>query len=139
LWVYAVETAVFLENVTPTKKKSWEAAYQLWFHRLFDYTRLRSFGCRAYVNIPKSKRTSKFADTAKKGIMVGYQLGMHNWRILREDGQMELSYDIKFNEALYPGISLFNPAGLLTPLTEIEEIFEEDSPLESGKSPDIPP
>ncbi|PLW14869.1 hypothetical protein PCANC_16911 [Puccinia coronata f. sp. avenae] len=52
---------------------------------------------------------------------------------------MELSHDVKFNEALYPGISLFNPAGLLTPPNKIEEIFEEDSPLESGKSPDIPP
>jgi hypothetical protein len=140
LWGYAVETAVFLENVTPTKRNSWEAAYHLWFHCPFDYLRLRPFGCRAYVNIPKSKRTSKFADTARKGILVGYnQLGMHNWRILREDGQMELSHNIKSNKALYQGISLFNPAGLLTPPTEIKEIFDNDSLLESGKINNIPP
>jgi hypothetical protein len=126
IWGYAVETEVFLENVTPTKKNLWELAYKHWFHRPFDYSHLRLFGFQAYVNIPKSKRKSKFGNTAGKGIMIGYQLGLNNWRILREDGQMELSHNIKFDKALYPGISLFNPAGLLNPPPKSEELFDKD-------------
>jgi hypothetical protein len=43
--------------------------------------------------------------------MVGYQLGMHNWCILTEEGRVELSHNITFDEALYPGISTSCPAG----------------------------
>ena len=51
---------------------------------------------------------------AKKGVMIGYQLGMHNWRILREDGEVKLSHDVTFDKNLYPGISTPNPAGLIS-------------------------
>jgi hypothetical protein len=30
-WGYAVEMAVFLENVTPTRKNRWLSLYELWF------------------------------------------------------------------------------------------------------------
>jgi transposase InsO family protein len=38
MWGHAGETAVFLENVTPTRKNNWSSAYELWFHRPFDVT-----------------------------------------------------------------------------------------------------
>jgi transposase InsO family protein len=132
-WGHAVGTAVFLENVTPTRKKNWKSAYEIWFHRKFEYARLRPFGCRAYVNLPKSKRGTKFEKTATKGVMLGYQLGMHNWRILREDECVELSNDVTFDKSLYPGISTFDPAGLLNP--PLVELFDEQEPL----TPETPP
>ena len=112
-------TAVFLKNVTPTRKNDWLSAYQLWFCQPFDVLRLRPFGCRAFINIPKLQRQSKFSDTAKKGVMIGYQLGLHNWRILREDGKVELSKNITFDKTLYPGISTPDPSGLVTPPVEL--------------------
>jgi hypothetical protein len=115
LWGHAVETAVFLENITPTKKNNWVSAYELWFSCPFNKSCLCSFGCRAFVNLPKSKRESKFSKTERKGIMIGYQLGMHNWRILREDESVELSHDVTLDKTLYPGISNLNPAGLQSP------------------------
>jgi transposase InsO family protein len=33
LWGYAVQAAVFLENVTPTRKNDWISGYKLWFKR----------------------------------------------------------------------------------------------------------
>jgi hypothetical protein len=131
MWGHTVETAVFLENVTPTRKNDWSSAYELWFCRPFDVSRLCPFGCCAFVNIPKLQRQSKFSDTTKKGVMVGYQLGFHNWHILREEGKVELSHDITFDKTLYPGISIPDPAGLITPLVKLVKMFEETN-IEPG-------
>jgi hypothetical protein len=81
-WGEAVCTAVFLENITPTRQLKWKTPHELWFDRQFDVSRLRPFGCKAFINLPKLLRHGKFGDTAKKGLLIGYQLGMHNWRIL---------------------------------------------------------
>ncbi|PLW27210.1 hypothetical protein PCANC_27726 [Puccinia coronata f. sp. avenae] len=127
MWGYAVEAAVFLENVTPTRKNDWVSVYELWFFRPFDQSHLRPFGCRAFINLPKAKQQLKFLDTARKGIMVGYQLGMHNWRILREDKKVELSHDVTFDKTFYPGISTLDSAGLQSPPSSlIEELTVDD-------------
>jgi transposase InsO family protein len=140
MWGYAVEAAVFLESFTPTKKSEWVSAYELWFFWPFNQSRLRPFGCWAFINLPKAKRQSKFSDTAQKGVMVGYQLGMHNWRILREDKKVELSHDVTFDKTLYPGISTLDPAGLQTPPTcLIEDFASNNEGPATDPSPDIPP
>ncbi|PLW08754.1 hypothetical protein PCANC_21880 [Puccinia coronata f. sp. avenae] len=123
-------------NRTTTEKartllKQAKLSHSLWGHAL---SRLRPFGCRAFVNVIKANRTAKFSDTAKKGIMVGYQLGMHNWRILTEEGRVELSHDVKFDEAQYPGISTSRPAGFLDPPL-IEDMEESSSEVELMGSP----
>jgi hypothetical protein len=55
---------------------------------------------------------------------------MHiNWCILREDKRVELSHDVTFDKALYPGISTFNPAGLIGPLSiKLEDKTEPPLP-----------
>ena len=57
--------------------------------------------------------------------MLGLQLGLHNWRILTEDGKVDLSNKVAFDKTLYPGISTPDPAGLITPLLELVKLFEE--------------
>jgi transposase InsO family protein len=52
-WGEAVSTAVFLDNVTPASNLNWDTPHKRWFGRKFDISRLRPFGCLAYVNIPK--------------------------------------------------------------------------------------
>ncbi|KAH9461412.1 hypothetical protein Pst134EA_017721 [Puccinia striiformis f. sp. tritici] len=73
--------------------------------------------------------------------MVGYQPGMHNWRILVEGGRLELSHDVKFDEALYPGISLSPSAGHFYPPEpeDLDESFED--PIDQTQQPqdDIEP
>jgi hypothetical protein len=130
-WGYAVKTAVFLENITPTRKNDWVLSYEIWFKHLFKLSCLRPFGCRAFVNVIKTNRNSKFSETSKKGIMVGYHLGMHNWCILMEEGRVELSHDITFYKALYPGISTSCPAGFGDP-PALGEYFNDKVPAESA-------
>jgi hypothetical protein len=134
LWGYAVKTAVFLENVTLTWKNDWVSSYEIWFKQPFKLSCLRPFGCCAFVNVIKSNRAAKFAEMAKKGIMVGYQLGMHNWHILTEEGHVELSHDVKFDKTLYPGISTSCPAGFIDPPL-VEDLDEPSKKIKLVDSP----
>jgi hypothetical protein len=122
LWGEAVSTAVFYENITPTKKISWKTPHELWYGFKFNLTRLRTFGCRAFVNIPDDIRKGKFGDTSKLGILVGYRQGIPNWRILTANARVEYSHDVTFDEACFPGISPGNSV-----YSDFEESFIEDS------------
>ncbi|PLW42207.1 hypothetical protein PCASD_05590 [Puccinia coronata f. sp. avenae] len=57
---------------------------------------------------------------------------MHNWRILTEEGRVELSHDVTFDKALYPGISTSHPAGFINP-TLIEHLGESSEEIVSGQ------
>ncbi|POW23215.1 hypothetical protein PSHT_00424 [Puccinia striiformis] len=131
IWGEAVSTAVFYENITPMRQLKWSTPHELWFGHRFDSSRLRVFGCKAYVNIPKERRVGKFGDTAKEGIFVGYQLGIPNWRVLTAGRRIEYSHDVIFDETAYPGISPSAQAG--TPI--LSDFFEDN---EAVHSPSVP-
>jgi hypothetical protein len=66
--------------------------------------------------------------------MVGYQLGMHNWLILTEEGCVELSHDVGFDKAQYPGISTSCPAGFVLP-PEAEVLAKEFDDINQSSVP----
>jgi hypothetical protein len=140
-WGEAVSTAVFLENITPVRKLKWKTPYQLWHSQPFDNTRLKPFGCVVSVNIPKSQCNGKFGDTSKKGLLVGYQHGTHNWHILLPGGKVERSHNVSFHVADFPGVSIFaptNPSFQSNPLASLKFMEHDKSPnldCTSGNSP----
>lgn len=77
-WDEAIITATYLQNrllnhvITPD---------ELWTSRKPDIRHIRTFGCKAYVHIPKEKRT-KLEKCAKIGILVGYCETSKVYRIL---------------------------------------------------------
>ncbi|KNZ44782.1 uncharacterized protein VP01_8824g1, partial [Puccinia sorghi] len=90
-WGEAVSTAIFLENITPMKSIKWDNPYNHWFGRHFNKSRLKLFRCLCYVKIPHQLQDRKFADTSKKALFVGYQLGAHNWRVLLPGGKRHIN------------------------------------------------
>ena len=59
---------------------------------------LRIFGCLAYINVPKDKRT-KLEPLGKKGTFVGYTESSTACRIyIPGSGQIEVSRDVTFEE-----------------------------------------
>lgn len=80
-WEEAVATAVYLENHTPVASRGYKTPYKLWHGHPPSYDHLSVFGCLAYVHVGRERRSGKFADTAKRGIFVGYQEGHHNYRV----------------------------------------------------------
>lgn len=112
MWGEGVMTAVFYKNITPMEFLKWITPHKFWFGTPFNLLWLRTFGCLAYVKIPKEHQ-SKFGNTAKKGILVGYLEGIHNWRILYLGNWVEYSHDFVFNKAEFSGISSDSPANTL--------------------------
>ncbi len=98
LWPLALETATFLYNripndslrgTTPLKKATGQDP---------DLERLRVFGCRAFIQIPKPQRKGKLSDTAWQGVMVGYSTNSPEWIILDpRSGKLRKGYSAKFN------------------------------------------
>jgi hypothetical protein len=144
-WAEAVTTAVFLENVTPLRKLKWKTPYQLWYRRQFNNDWLKPFGCLAFANIPKKLCSRKFGDTSKKGLLVGYQHGAHNWRVLLPAGKVERCHDVTFHVSDFPGVSIFapfNPSSnfdLLAPckFTKIKELTPDGYRAVSSPTPSL--
>lgn len=76
-WAEAVSTAVYLENRTPIASRNYKSPYKLWNGKAPKYDHLCTFGCLAYVHVEKERRDGKFADTAMRGVFLGYQEGHH--------------------------------------------------------------
>lgn len=108
-WAEAVSTAVYLENRTPISSRGWITPFELWYRTKPRYDHLRVFGCLAYVHMGKERRNGKFGDVAKKGVLLGYQEGKHNYRIwLLEEKRVVYSHDVVFNESVFPFSSTNN-------------------------------
>ncbi|MBW0496166.1 hypothetical protein O181_035881 [Austropuccinia psidii MF-1] len=101
-WGEAVVTSVFLENITPSLPAYTKTPFEIWYGKPFDLSRLRSFGCLCFVNIPKVKRHGKFSPTATKGIFLGYDNYKHNYRVMLPNGKITYSHDVIFDEEKFP-------------------------------------
>jgi transposase InsO family protein len=138
-WGEVVNTAVFLKNITPIQKLKWKTPYQLWHIQPFNNSCLKPFGCLAFANIPKPLRDVKFGNTSRKGLLVGYQHGAHNWRVLLPGGKVERCHDVTFHIAEFPAVSIFSPAdpsSQFDPLAGLE--FLEANKQSTQDGPDIP-
>ncbi|MBW0501109.1 hypothetical protein O181_040824 [Austropuccinia psidii MF-1] len=138
LWGEAVITAIFYEIISPENQNT-PSAFQMWYGKAFDSSCLRVIGCKAFVNIEKNRCLGKFSDTSKVGILVGYQLGQHNWRILFPDMTIVYSHDAVFHESVFPGKAFFTSAVSSLPLTEYllgstdtQEVCAENPSLNSS-------
>ncbi|PLW52474.1 hypothetical protein PCANC_10601 [Puccinia coronata f. sp. avenae] len=138
-WAEAVTTAVFLENVTPLRKLKWKTPYQLWYGRQFDNDWLKPFGCLAFANIPKKLRDGKFGDTSKKGLLVGYQHGAHNWRALLPGGKVKRCHDVTFHASDFPGVSIFAPSDQVFSASSSSKTSSSSSPSSKPNSPSSEP
>ncbi|MBW0467493.1 hypothetical protein O181_007208 [Austropuccinia psidii MF-1] len=141
-WAEAVVTSTFLENFTPCSSIGYKTPFELWNGSAFDLSRLRTFGCRCYVNIPKTLRKGKFEPTSRKGIFLGYDSNKHNWRVMLENWKIVKSHDVVFDEQMFPG----PPAKESTPEDSIQygnnfsvtDIADHDHVIESSHDNDDP-
>jgi ribonuclease HI len=103
MWGEVIRTANYLRTLAPEKGKM-QTPWELYYGNKPDLSHLRSFGCRAYVMIPKQMRTHKLAEVSQTGVMVGYAVNGKGWRILMDDdGQVCSSRDVVFDEHQFPG------------------------------------
>ena len=98
-WAEALETAVSLINLSPSKAIRLEVPQALWSGKEPTYDKLHIFRCEAYAFIPRDKRT-KLAPHATKCLFLGYgsdvEFGYRLWD--PENRKLIRSSDIIFNE-----------------------------------------
>lgn len=59
---------------------------------------MRTFGCEAFVHVPKTQRR-KWDTKSKKMILIGYQANSSNYRLFDpQNGQITVLRDVTFNE-----------------------------------------
>lgn len=97
LWGEAIMTANFLQNLLPTSAGE-KTPHELWTGRKPNYSRLKVFGSKAWVQIPAVKR-SKLDNAAQSLIFVGYGHEEKGWRFYNpETRKVVLSRDARFLE-----------------------------------------
>eukprot|EP00794_Sanderia_malayensis_P014530 gene14530-biopygen11634 len=70
-WAKALNTAVYLRNRSPTVALSGLTPYECMYGKKPDVSNLKVFGCKAFVHVPKERRT-KLEEKSTCCVFVGY-------------------------------------------------------------------
>ncbi len=96
-WWFAVEAAVFTHNRVTVVSPHGKTAHELFTGQKPNLSRLRVFGCDAFVR-RADEHPGKLAARAEKGIFVGYDGKREGaWRVW-VDGEVVVSRDVTFQE-----------------------------------------
>ncbi|UYV73254.1 hypothetical protein LAZ67_10002363, partial [Cordylochernes scorpioides] len=99
LWAEAVNTAVYLLNRCTTKVLGNSTPYEIWYKRKPSILHLKTFGCNAYVHIPKDNR-KKLDKKSIRTFFVGYTETNKNYRLWDPIARkIIISRDVIFTEA----------------------------------------
>ncbi|MBW0501579.1 hypothetical protein O181_041294 [Austropuccinia psidii MF-1] len=130
-WAEAVNTAIYLENLTPNSTINFDKPFSKWHCWEPSLRYLHPFGCLSiyynnYIN-------GKFSDRGVKGVFLGYREGHRSFRILDvEKGNVILSHHVRCDDGVFPYKDL-SPSN-----QESLDILFHDSPSSSsGPTPSL--
>lgn len=66
-----------LHNVTRGKSNDSKTPYEIMYNKKPDVSKLRIFGCAAYIHEPKERREWKLSQRGNSGILLGHMDGMY--------------------------------------------------------------
>jgi len=79
-WAEAVDLACYLVNISPSSALELKTPQEVWTGELFDYSRLRIFGCKAYALVDETQR-SKLDSKSKECIFLGYDRTVKGYKL----------------------------------------------------------
>ncbi len=98
-WPFAMDVAAYLLNRLPHDGIDGLSPIEKSTGNKPDLGRLRIFGCKAYVQIPKTLRKEKLSDVAWEGLLVRYSTQSPEWKIYDpRSRRVRNSYSVAFNE-----------------------------------------
>mmetsp|Transcript_10215 Transcript_10215/g.20434 ORF Transcript_10215/g.20434 Transcript_10215/m.20434 type:complete len:1162 (-) Transcript_10215:305-3790(-) len=106
-WSFAVFYACEIENrFLPHKTGSDVTCHEAFYGEAPDNTVVKTFGCTAYLHIPRDRRYGKWSDTSVEGIFLGFanHLGHKGYIIGSLDGRRLYiaQLNVTFNEGKFP-------------------------------------
>ncbi|KAL3677965.1 hypothetical protein R1sor_020921 [Riccia sorocarpa] len=108
LWGETIATANFLVNVSPTVSNNGLTPEERFTGHKPDLSRLRTFGCRAYVH-PLGAKLDKLQPRAVRCILVGYDSQSKAYRCYSPDTKKILiSNNVVFDETILGDLALAN-------------------------------
>lgn len=144
-WSEAVLAAVYLINRSPTSALNEDVPVRKWFNEPIKLSKLKVFGCIAYLHMPKELITEKFESRSKKCYFIGYcPNGYKLW--CPQERKILYGKDVIFNEEKFSfddsisedWISQFNnltdPEPDNSTVNEIEEDKAADSEEDSSQT-----
>ena len=76
-WAEMVATTCYLINCSPYTALKFKSLLEVWYNTPVNYSRLRVFGCLAYIHV----NDEKLEPRARKLIFVGYRVGVKGYRV----------------------------------------------------------
>lgn len=102
-WKLACETAVHVNNRTPSQRLKWKTPIEMFTGKKPDLSYFRVFGCKAFVLTQKERRQNKLTPKAKVMTFVGYEPGSKGYRFWDSNSrQIVVSRDVTFDERTFP-------------------------------------
>jgi hypothetical protein len=102
LWAEALLTANKIRNRSPVSGKD-KTPWELFFGEKPDVSFLRPYGSKAFVLVPKQRRTSKLDMVSTPGKLVGYAPGCNGYRVLIGNNKIISSRDVVFSSPTSSG------------------------------------
>lgn len=134
-WTEAVLAAVYLINRCPTESLKNKVPAELWYGERPNLKKLKTFGCIAYLHLPKALVGGKFNSRTKKCVMVGYCVnGYRLWS--PEERKIFFGRDVIFDEGKFQGSSEldteadWNPDMFNDKITDTDDLTQQESDLE---------
>ncbi len=98
-WPLAIITAAYILNRTSSVALDGKTPLEEGTGEKSDLRRMKVFGCKAYVQIPKPLRRGKLSPTVWQEMLVGYSTQSPEWIILdMRTGRLRNAYSVVFNE-----------------------------------------
>ena len=79
-WQDAIKTSLHIYNRQPMCHLNWYSLIQLWNGTKPDVSYFRTFGCWAYVFIPKDRQANKLTPKSEDMMFIGYEPGTKDYR-----------------------------------------------------------
>jgi len=106
-WAEALEMAVYLKNICPTKSVEGMVPFQAWAGSKPNVEGLRIFGCLASVHVSR-KKTKKLGNRSRDCIFMGYDEEKKGFRLLdlNQPRKIFVERSVVFNEERFPAKEL---------------------------------
>src|SRR4051812_25730113 len=129
-WGYALETAAFTLNRTPSKSVE-TTPYELWFGKKPKLSLLKVWGCEAYV---KKLQPDKLEPKSEKCVFIGYPKETIGYTLYhRSEGKIFITKNGSFLE------KEFLSKEVIGRKVELDEVVEPSLEIASSATPEVVP